>query len=124
MGTIDHQLICQIFVNYKFFYQKGENAWGGVLMLLKNSLSVTRAKCDIPNVCVVDVKVERNIRLIGMYAPRSKSWDWNLLSQFITDECCFAGDFNVDIHSAADKAMAENLMTWSDSARGEDLLQI
>lgn len=115
MGAIDHQLICQIFVNYKFFYQKEENAWGGVLMLLKNSLSVTIVKCDIPNVCVVNVKVERNIRLIRMYAPRSKSSDWNVLSQFITDGCCLAGDFNVDIHSAADEAMAENLMTRSDS---------
>ncbi len=115
VGAIDQQLIGQIFVSYKWFYQKGENAWGGVLMIFKPSLPVSRVKCDIPNICVVDVKVEKNFRIMGMYAPKSKSWDWNVLSQFVTEECCIVGDFNVDILSTVDDASTKKLLTWSES---------
>jgi hypothetical protein len=88
VGAFDKQMIKQVFMNYKHFYQKGENAWGGVVILTKPSLSASRIKGETPNVCVIEVKVEKVIRLIGVYAPKSKTWDWNTLSQYITSECC------------------------------------
>ena len=69
IGSFELSLINQIFTNFRCFYQKGENKWGGVLMLFKPSLAVMRVKCETPNVCIVDVKLEQVTRLIGVYAP-------------------------------------------------------
>ncbi len=114
VGAVQWDTVKQAFTNFKLFYQKGENSRGGVLMLFKNSLSVERVKCDTPNVCVVEVKLEKTTRLIGMYAPKSKSWNWDVLSSYITDDCCLCGDFNVDFESKSDKKAAKNLLEWAD----------
>ncbi|CAF4724669.1 unnamed protein product, partial [Rotaria sp. Silwood1] len=93
---------------------KGENSWGGVLMLFKPSLPVVRVKCETPNICIVDVKQERVVRLNGVYAPKSKTWSWNSLSNFITDRCSLFGDFNIDLDDKADEIAAKDLLNWAD----------
>ncbi len=114
VGAFDFALVNQLFVNFKYFYQKGENSWGGVLMLFKSSLIVTRVKCDTPNVCIVDVKLERTIRLLGIYAPKSKTWSWDTLSKYINDSCSLFGDFNIDLESKKDERAANDLVKWSE----------
>ena len=115
VGAFELSLFQKIFINFKYFYQKGENAWGGVILLFKSSLPVVRVKCDIPNICVVDIKLEQTLRLVGIYAPKSKTWGWNNLSQYITDFCCLFGDFNIDLDLTDDEKEASNLLSWSDS---------
>ena len=60
--------------------------------------------------CVVDVKLEQVTRLIGVYAPKSKTWSWNTLTNYIADNCCVFGDFNIDIDSKADEMIAKDLL--------------
>ncbi|CAF5221999.1 unnamed protein product, partial [Rotaria magnacalcarata] len=44
---------------------------------MKEGISISRVPCNLPNVCVVDVKGEDAFRLIGVYAPDSKTWLWD-----------------------------------------------
>jgi hypothetical protein len=115
VGSFDFSVINQIFINFRYFYQKGENSWGGVMMLFKPSLPLVRVKCDTPNICVVDVKLEPVMRLIGVYAPKSKTWGWNTLSNYITDNCSVFGDFNIDLDVKADETPAKDLLDWAES---------
>ena len=85
------------------------------MILIRSSLSATRIKCETPNICVIDVRVERTIRLIGIYALMSKSWDWNILSQYRTNQCGLLGDFNININSDTDKINTKKLLNWSKS---------
>lgn len=112
-GAFDMDHIRKSFINYKGYYQEGENSWGGVLMLVKNIIPVTRIKCDNPNICVIDLKLDQPCRLMGVYAPSSKSWDWDVLSRFIIDNSCLFGDFNVDLEAKDDEKSAEKLIEWS-----------
>lgn len=114
VGVFDRELINQAFMNYRSFYQKGENSWGGVLILVKTSLTANRIKCETPNVCVIDIKMERVVRIIGVYAPKSKTWSWNVLSPLITNGCCVIGDFNVDINSETDEKNAKEILGWAE----------
>ena len=84
-------------------------------MLFKPSLAVVRVKCETPNVCVVDVKLEQVTRLIGVYAPKSKTWSWNTLTNYIADNFCVFGDFNIDIDSKTDEMIAKDLLKWDES---------
>lgn len=115
IGSIDPTLAKEVFVNYKHFYQAGENSWGGVLMLCKPYISATRVECDIPNVCIVDVKQETSVRIVGIYAPKSKSWQWNSISLYIKDDCVLFGDFNIDLDCKKDEKFAAELMDWAES---------
>ena len=115
IGSIETSLVRQIFLNYKCFQQKGDNAWGGVMMLIKNSLPVSRVKCDLPNVVCVGVKLETTVRLCGVYAPKSKTWQWNALSKIVSNDCCLLGDFNVDLNLKKDERAAKGLLEWSES---------
>ncbi len=115
VGAMDLSLVNQSFIDFKYVYQKGENSWGGVLMLFKTSLPTRRVECNVPNVCIVDVKLEYTVRLIGIYAPKSKTWDWSSLSQHITDHCCIFGDFNIDFDCKSDETAASDLLEWSTS---------
>ncbi|CAF4713690.1 unnamed protein product, partial [Rotaria socialis] len=76
-GEFDISFHQKIFKDYRLLYQKGENRNGGVLILIKESFSISRVSCSIPNICVVDIKGEDNLRIIGVYAPDSKSWSWD-----------------------------------------------
>ena len=96
VGSFEFSLINQTFIYFRYFYQKGENKGEGVLMLFKSNLAVVRIKCETPNVCVVDVKLEQLTRLIGVYAPKSS---WTTLTNYISDSCCVFGDFSIDIDS-------------------------
>jgi hypothetical protein len=46
-----------------------------------------RVKCETPDMYVVDAKLEQTIRLIGIYASKSKTWAWDILSHYITYYC-------------------------------------
>jgi hypothetical protein len=115
VGNFERHRISQWFTNYKYYYQRGENSWGGVMTLIRTHIPVSRIRCDFPNLCVVDVKLEKSIRLINMYAPKSKSWEWDCLSQFITNDCCLIGDFNIDITKNKDESNTSKLLHWSES---------
>ncbi len=73
VGAIELSLVKQIFVNFKYFYQKGENPLGSVIMLFKTGLLVMCVKYKTPNICIVDAKPEQTIRLVGIYAPKCKT---------------------------------------------------
>ncbi|CAF4683207.1 unnamed protein product, partial [Rotaria sp. Silwood2] len=111
-GIIDTLFYEKIFSNFKIFYQKGENKHGGILVLVREGIFSNRIRCDLPNVCVVDIKGEEDFRLLGVYAPNSKSWSWDDLSLFLTKKCIVYGDFNVDIMQDGQKA--ESLLEWTD----------
>lgn len=111
-GNIDITFFQKLFFNYKLYFQKGENKNGGVLMLFKEGILSNRIPCTLPNVCVVEVKGEEEFRLIGIYAPDSKSWSWDDLSHLLTKKCVVYGDFNVDI--MMDGKKAEILLQWTD----------
>jgi len=50
----------------------------------------------LPNICILDF-LSTNLRLCAIYAPESKSWKWDQLSEFISNKCVLIGDFNVDL---------------------------
>lgn len=81
-------------------------------MLVRNDLHVSRIQCSVPNVCIVDIKGNEDLRIIGVYAPASKSWSWDDLSIFVLNKCVIFGDFNVDI--SEDDSKAESLLKWAD----------
>ncbi|CAF3913491.1 unnamed protein product [Rotaria sp. Silwood2] len=112
-GIIDTLFYEKIFSNFKIFYQKGENKHGEILVLVRVGIISSRIRCDLPNVCVVDIKGEEDFRLLGVYAPNSKSWSWDDLSLFLSKKCIVYGDFNVDIMQDGQKA--ESLLEWTDN---------
>jgi hypothetical protein len=112
-GRLDLSFYYQSFSNFKLFYQLGENRNGGVLILVRSELHVKRVDCSIPNVCIIDVKLEDECRIVGVYAPDSRSWCWQDLSPLVSDKCIVFGDFNVDLEQ--DGIKAEGLLDWADS---------
>ncbi|CAF4269963.1 unnamed protein product, partial [Rotaria magnacalcarata] len=60
-----------------------------------------------------EMNVEDELRIIGVYAPDSRSWNWHDLSSFISVNCAIFGDFNVDLEH--DDKKAESLLEWADS---------
>ncbi|CAF4695837.1 unnamed protein product, partial [Rotaria magnacalcarata] len=80
---------------------------------MSNAIAVKRVDCKIPNICIIDLKVEDELRIIGVYAPDSRSWNWHDLSSFISVNCAIFGDFNVDLEH--DDKKAESLLEWADS---------
>ena len=112
-GEINLSLYFEVFSNFTIFFQSGENKNGGVLVLTRNGIVVKRVDCAIPNVCVIDLSLDENIRIVGVYAPVSRSWTWKDLSPFISDNCVIYGDFNVDLE--LDAGEAEGLLNWADS---------
>jgi hypothetical protein len=104
VGHVDFALMGAAFSNYKLYYQKGENAHGGVLVMIRNGIHNARVSCTIPNVCVIDLLLEQTIRLVALYAPVCKTWKWTDLSSLATNQCVFMGDFNIDIEQDGKKA--------------------
>ncbi|CAF4660723.1 unnamed protein product [Rotaria magnacalcarata] len=60
----------------------------------------------------IDVNGEEVVRLIGIYAPDSKTWSWDDLSHLLSKKCIVYGDFNVDIMNDGKKA--DILLKWAD----------
>ena len=110
VGHIDFSLMGAAFSNYKLFYQAGENAHGGVLVMIRNGILATRVACALPNVCIIELAFEQIIRLATVYAPASKTWQWSDLSPFVTTSCIFMGDFNIDLERDGEKA--DHLLEW------------
>jgi hypothetical protein len=52
------------------------------------------------------------LRIVGVYAPVSKSWSWDDLSSFLSQKCVVFGDFNVDL--VRDGKKAEFFHEWAD----------
>ncbi|CAF2938761.1 unnamed protein product [Rotaria sp. Silwood2] len=113
VGHVDLSLVGAALSNYDVFYQAGENAHGGVLVLIRKDIHVTRVSCSLPNICVIDIFLSEIIRLIAIYAPASKTWNWTDLTTVITNRCMIMGDFNIDIERDGDKA--DRLLEWLDS---------
>ena len=116
-GVADLALCKQVFSSYHVFSQEGENSNGGVVVLVRTSLKCERVDFKLPNVCVVDIceeqTIEKKLRVIGVYAPDSRSWSWDNLSAAITNNCVLFGDFNVDLEK--DNEKAESLTSWAES---------
>lgn len=104
VGKVDFSLLGATFTSFRSCYQAGENSHGGVVMLIRNGLSFSRINCSTPNVCAIDLHVEIQLRIIGLYAPKSKTWTWNDLSPLITKNTVTFGDFNVDFDEDGDIA--------------------
>ncbi|CAF4485699.1 unnamed protein product, partial [Rotaria socialis] len=100
-GDFDLSFITQTFPNFKIFYQKEENRNGGAVIMVKNSLNVKRVECILSNVCAMDVLTEEIVRIVGVYASESRSWKWEQISSFITNNCVLFGGFNVDLEMDA-----------------------
>jgi len=66
----------------------------------------------LPNICILDF-LSTNLRLCAIYAPESKSWKWDQLSEFISNKCVLIGDFNVDLTIDSTKAIP--LLKWADN---------
>ena len=114
-GEVEMSLYAQAFSRFRCYHQRGENRNGGVTILVRKEVQASRVVCDLPNVCAVDVLTHSNdnVRIIGVYAPESRSWNWEHLSQFLSDNCVIYGDFNVDIE--LDGGKADLLLSWADS---------
>ena len=113
VGQVDLSLVGAALANYNVFYQAGDNPHEDVLVLTRKDIIVTRVTCSLPNVCVIDIFLSESIRMIAIYAPASKTWNWTDLTPFITSRCMIMGDFNVDIEPDGDKA--DRLLEWMDS---------
>lgn len=111
-GDIDFNFSQEVFHDFSIFFQKGENRNGGALIMVRSHLYARRIHCDVPNVCVVELPGEENLRIIGLYAPASRSWSWDQLSPFISKSNVLFGDFNVDLEADNDKASI--LLRWAD----------
>ena len=48
------------------FFQKGENKNGGVLILVRYDLQVSRIDCKLPNVCIIEIRGDELLRLVGV----------------------------------------------------------
>jgi hypothetical protein len=113
VGAVNFSSISQLFPKYRYFYQPGENSYGGVIILTRNDLNLKRINCQIPNVCVLDLELEKTIRIIGVYGSESNSWEWRNLSSLCERNCVEFGDFNVDLEK--DERKSEALLKWADS---------
>ena len=104
VGHVDFLLMGTAFSNYKLFYQSGESAHGGVLVMIRSGISATKVACALPNVCIIELGLGHAIRLATIYAPASKMWQWNDLSPFVTSSCIFMGNFNIDLERDGENA--------------------
>jgi hypothetical protein len=109
---IDLKLCHQILNDFQLFFRKGENKNGGVLILVRTRLYATRVKCDLSNVCAVEFQGRISSRILGIYAPTSRSSTSGHPPQYISKSSVLFGDFNVDLES--DKKKASRLLTWAD----------
>ena len=76
-----------LFFDRTIYYQKGENSFGGVVMLIRKEIKTKRCEC--------------------------KTWNWSDLTSVITAKSVIFGDFNVDLHK--DTKTSEILLDWADS---------
>ena len=113
-GVWDYSFCSQAFANYNMYYRKGENSNDGILILVRNSLKTVRIVCPLPNVCVVETIVDEvKITFVSIYAPESRSWNWEDISEYVSDKFVIFGDFNVDLRN--DSTKAESLLEWADT---------
>ncbi|CAF4185055.1 unnamed protein product [Rotaria magnacalcarata] len=73
VGCVDFALMSATLSNHNVFYQSGENAHGGVLVMVRKDISAVRVSCSLPSICALDLQFDQTIRLIPMYAPESKT---------------------------------------------------
>ncbi|CAF3411122.1 unnamed protein product [Rotaria socialis] len=73
VGRVGFALMSGALSNHNVFYQSGENAHGGVLVMMRKDISAVRVSCSLPSMCALDLQFDQTIRLIAMYAPDSKT---------------------------------------------------
>ncbi|CAF4231453.1 unnamed protein product [Rotaria magnacalcarata] len=87
VGRVDFALISAALSNHNVFYQSGENTHGGMLVMVRKDISIIRVSCSLPNICALDLQFNQTIRLLAMYAPESKTWNWTDVTPLVTN-CC------------------------------------
>ena len=112
-GAFELPWLNKLFPDKSIYCQKGENSFGGVIVMIRKDLKTKRYDCNLPNVCAVDIELEKKIRIVGIYAPDSKKWSWIDLTQLISIKCVLMGDFNIDLDK--DMKSSEILLQWADS---------
>lgn len=80
--------------------------------MVKADIPILQIDCDLPNACIIDVATEVTTRFFEVYAPDSKSWNWDQLSPFVSENSVIYGDFNVN--PLENKVKADTLLSWSD----------
>lgn len=88
---------------------------GGVLLIFRKDLLVQRVHCEVPNVYAADIKNERTCRITGVYAPKSKSGNWEALSGLTAESCIVLGDFSIDLECRKDETLANELLGWAEA---------
>jgi hypothetical protein len=68
------------------------NVYGVVIVLIRQSIPAAGLSCSLPDVSIIDLRLDVPSLLIGIYAPASKSWSWNDLSYFTTPSHVIMGD--------------------------------
>ena len=114
-GDIDITFCQQAFHDFSIFFQKGENKNGGVLILVRSQLYARRIRCDVPNVCIVELYLAVIIweSLASTYIPESRSCIWHHLSPIISKLSILYGDFNIDLEK--DTTKTSRLLNWADT---------
>jgi hypothetical protein len=113
LETVDADLkVCrQLFSDFSLFFLKGENKNGRMLILVSTDLYASRIKYDLTNVCTVEFQGKAPSRILGIYAPKSRSWPWEHLSQYMSRSNVLFVDFNVNLECDQDKAL--RLLIWA-----------
>ena len=104
VGRYDSSLIVGAPPNYHCFCQRGKNAHGGILVLISMGIHASWVNCSLLNICSIDLHLDKSIRIIAIYAPKSKSWKLLDISCLFASHCVIMDDFNVDLEKDRDKS--------------------
>ena len=66
VDRVDISLDGAAFQHFRYFHQPGENAHGGVLVLIHISIQASQVPCTPSNVCVIDIHMEESTRLVAL----------------------------------------------------------
>ena len=99
----DSLIIGAALPNYHYFYQRGENAHGGILVLVPMGIHALRVTCLLPNNLSIDLHLEKPIRVIAIYTPESKPWKWSDISCLLMSHCVIMDTLKVDLEKDGNK---------------------
>jgi hypothetical protein len=83
-----------------------------VLILVRTDVYASGIKYDFTDVCTVEFQGKTSSRILGIYAPTSRSWPWEHPSQYMSRLNVVFVDFNVDLEPGKEKA--SRLLIWAD----------
>jgi len=70
---VNFSLLGGMYSSYRSLYQAGENAYGGVITLIRQMILALHFQCPLPNLCIIKLQLDVPRRLIGIYTPANKS---------------------------------------------------